>query len=98
MEASTKPGRWSTIRFFAYCIAHEANHRGQIEIALRVNGSLQMRIRDHGPGLPTAIGEGIGLANTRRRLNHLYGDAQKFILQNPDDGGLGITILVPYRE
>ena len=27
MEASTKPGKWTTTMFFAYCIAHEANHR-----------------------------------------------------------------------
>jgi uncharacterized damage-inducible protein DinB len=26
------------LRYFAYCVAHEANHRGQVEIALRLNG------------------------------------------------------------
>lgn len=26
-----------TISFLAYCLAHEANHRAQIEIALRIN-------------------------------------------------------------
>src|SRR5438105_15696715 len=36
MAASTKPGTWSNLLFFAYCIAHEANHRAQIEIALRI--------------------------------------------------------------
>ncbi len=34
----SKSAKFSTIGFFAYCIAHEANHRAQIEIALRVNG------------------------------------------------------------
>ena len=38
MESSKKKGKWSTPLFFAYCIAHEANHRSQIEIALRING------------------------------------------------------------
>jgi uncharacterized damage-inducible protein DinB len=38
MEESTKPSAWSTPLFFAYCIAHEAHHRSQIEIALRING------------------------------------------------------------
>ena len=39
MEKSGKAGRFdSTIKFFAYCIAHEAHHRSQIEIALRING------------------------------------------------------------
>ncbi|HTQ09837.1 MAG TPA: DinB family protein [Fimbriimonadaceae bacterium] len=38
-EETGKPGRWtSTLLFFAYCIAHEAHHRSQIEIALRING------------------------------------------------------------
>jgi uncharacterized damage-inducible protein DinB len=32
-----KPGKWSTLGFFAYCVAHEAHHRSQIEIALRIN-------------------------------------------------------------
>jgi uncharacterized damage-inducible protein DinB len=33
-----RPARWTTGRFFAYCIAHEAHHRCQIELALRLNG------------------------------------------------------------
>ncbi len=37
-EERTKPDRWTTPLFFAYCVAHEAHHRSQIEIALRING------------------------------------------------------------
>ena len=37
-EERTKPDRWTTLKFFAYAIAHEAHHRSQIEIALRING------------------------------------------------------------
>lgn len=37
MEESTKPRRLTTVTYFAYCIAHEANHRSQVEIALRIN-------------------------------------------------------------
>jgi len=37
MEETKRPGK-SILNFFAYCIAHEANHRAQIEIALRING------------------------------------------------------------
>ncbi len=37
-EVRAKPNRWSNLKFFAYCIAHEAHHRSQIEIALRING------------------------------------------------------------
>lgn len=35
---STKPSKWTLALSFAYYIAHEAHHRSQIEIALRVNG------------------------------------------------------------
>lgn len=39
MEAEReKPTRWTLGRLFAYCIAHEAHHRSQIEIALRLAG------------------------------------------------------------
>lgn len=38
MEKTGKPARWTTLRFFAYNIAHEANHRAQVEVALRLNG------------------------------------------------------------
>lgn len=33
-----KPTRWTAARFFAYVVAHESNHRAQIEIALRLGG------------------------------------------------------------
>lgn len=33
-----KPNRWTAARFFAYVVAHEANHRAQIEVALRLGG------------------------------------------------------------
>lgn len=36
-KAQSSKGRWTLGMFFAYCIAHEAHHRSQIEIALRIN-------------------------------------------------------------
>jgi len=38
MDSYAKPGKQTAINHFAYCVAHEANHRAQIEIALRING------------------------------------------------------------
>jgi uncharacterized damage-inducible protein DinB len=38
MEERAQSGKGKPIlKFFAYCIAHEAHHRSQIEIAMRIN-------------------------------------------------------------
>jgi sensor histidine kinase YesM len=76
---------------------------GLIEIhACRSNGTLQLQVRDNGPGLPTngsaKIQEGVGLNNTRRRLQQLYGEAQHFELRNDARGGLRLTIALPFHE
>ena len=34
-----KPDRYTGMRFFAYMIAHEAHHRSQVDLALRLNGA-----------------------------------------------------------
>jgi two-component system, LytTR family, sensor kinase len=76
---------------------------GRIEIrAARVDGALEVRVVDDGPGLggaPAAGGEGrgIGLANTRARLAQLYGAAAGLSLTNGDHGGAVATMTVPYR-
>ena len=44
------------------------------------------------------MAEGVGLSNTRRRLKHLYGDSHKFDLKKLDNGGLGVSLEVPFRE
>ena len=41
--------------------------------------------------------EGIGLSNTRARLEQLYGPAQVFVLHNAASGGLEVRIVVPFR-
>jgi len=37
-EANAGKGRWSAPLFFGYAVAHEAHHRSQVEIALRLAG------------------------------------------------------------
>ncbi len=73
---------------------------GRIEItAKRVDGALEIQVRDDGPGLPPegpGTG-GIGLANTRARLQQLYGDAAKLTLENGEQGGTVATLTLPYR-
>ena len=69
--------------------------------ARRLNGKLEVRISDDGPGLPAPgtkpVREGIGLSNTRSRLQHLYGSDFTFELADLPQGGLEARILLPFR-
>ena len=75
---------------------------GRIEVrAERVDGNLLLTVRDDGPGLPEG-GEGsgshgLGLSNIRARLAQLYGSAHSLEMRNHPDGGLMVTISIPYR-
>ena len=75
---------------------------GRVEIsAKRENGSLRIRVRDNGPGLAAitrpddGLREGLGLSNTRARLEQLYGAAHRFELENAPGGGLLVTLEIP---
>jgi LytS/YehU family sensor histidine kinase len=69
--------------------------------AHRVNGTLHMEVRDHGPGIEgaaeAALTAGIGLANTAQRLTRLYGAAGRLALANAPEGGLIVTLEVPFH-
>jgi signal transduction histidine kinase len=75
---------------------------GRLVIAARRTGDrLWLLVRDDGPGLSearlNAFNKGrVGLTNTRSRLRHLYGDAHRFEFHEPADGGLAVTIEIPY--
>ncbi len=60
---------------------------------------LLLRVRDDGPGLlepPRFDGSGVGLANTRARLEQLYGADQRLDLENIAEGGLEVTLGLPF--
>lgn len=65
------------------------------------NGALHVVVRDDGPGLPPdwsqASARGIGLRNTRKRLQYLYGDAASLEISNARDGGTEVNVLLPAR-
>jgi two-component system, LytTR family, sensor kinase len=76
---------------------------GLVEIrASRENGTLQLRVRDDGRGLPVGqdanLREGVGLTNTRARLRQLYGAAHRVELTNAPEGGLVVYLSIPFRE
>jgi sensor histidine kinase YesM len=73
---------------------------GIIELrAQRKNGMLHLQVQDNGAGLAGGqpLEEGIGLSNTRARLQQLYGSAHQFQLRNLTSGGLVVSITIPCR-
>jgi two-component system LytT family sensor kinase len=74
---------------------------GRIEISARRTGdTLRIRVKDNGPGLGpagTPVREGVGLLNTRMRLQQLYTDHQRLDLRNVETGGLEVVLEVPLR-
>jgi two-component system, LytTR family, sensor kinase len=70
----------------------------RIEVrAARENGSLRLEVRDHGPGLMGDRRDGVGLSNTAERLERLYGGTHRLNLRNAEDGGLVVTLQVPFH-
>jgi LytS/YehU family sensor histidine kinase len=76
---------------------------GRIEICARRFGNrLELEVRDNGAGLSATrlsdFNRGVGLANTRSRLQHLYGADHRFEFRQPDRGGLQVLIGIPFAE
>ena len=75
---------------------------GLIEIRARGTKSmLQLTVRDDGPGVRfngEAPHDGIGLANTRARLQQLYGPLATLDLSNHSKGGTLVTLLIPQSQ
>jgi two-component system LytT family sensor kinase len=74
---------------------------GLLEVtAKRDADTLVLTVRDDGPGLSSAGAPttGVGLANTRARLAALYGDRASLEMRNAAEGGVLVTIRLPYHE
>ena len=77
--------------------------QGQIKIAAkRIDSLLRVEVRDNGPGIATngdILGKkGVALSNVRTRLSEIYGSEFRFELINAGDGGLTVTMEVPFRR
>lgn len=86
---------------------NEHDGTGKLDIsAFRAGEQLVLRVRDFGPGLhqtnSSASGtngsdSGLGLRNTRARLEQLYGDDQQFSLRSADGGGAVAEVRLPFH-
>lgn len=89
-------------------IKHGIAHReegGRVELcAWREGDRLHLSVRDDGAGLSSSHGNGaagvtpgVGLRNTRERLDALYGSEQRFTLASAEEGGAVAHLVVPYH-
>lgn len=75
---------------------------GGVSIDARVAGSrLLLQVSDTGVGMPSGtlqrLTQGVGLSNTRARLEHLYGSDHRFTFEHGPSGGVTVTLDLPLR-
>lgn len=74
------------------------SHSGLIELRAREsNGDLVLSVHDNGPGYSPGPNVGVGLANTRARLETLFGEAGELRVVN-DDGGTIALVRFPLKR
>ena len=74
---------------------------GRVDVLAHVEGGrLHIEIRDDGVGLPAARSgqTGIGLVNTRTRLEKIYGTNHRLVLTSEPGRGVTVKIEIPCRR
>jgi sensor histidine kinase YesM len=73
---------------------------GEIAIECRIDGDMvEINVSDTGPGVPETRAQGstgVGLANTRARLDQLYGGNYTLELKNRPEGGARVCVRFPF--
>ncbi len=62
----------------------------KLHLTVKDSGAGAMEAKDHQPG--------IGLANTRARLQELYGAEARLLLNTAAEGGWSVDVVIPFRE
>ena len=76
---------------------------GVVQIDVSLQGArLALSVADNGPGIheraDTPVVEGMGLRNTRRRLESLYGTHYEFSVRAVEGGGTCASITIPLKQ
>jgi two-component system LytT family sensor kinase len=87
-------------------IRHGISPRGRDSViriwATREDRMVQLRVTDNGVGcssdLARIFARGIGLSNTKERLNQLYGPDHRFEIATEAGKGFAVTIVIPLRN
>jgi LytS/YehU family sensor histidine kinase len=70
--------------------------------ARRAADNLFVEIKDNGPGpapsKKSSTRTGLGLANTRARLEQLYPALHRLEISNGANNGFAVTLLIPFHE
>lgn len=69
--------------------------------AAKQDGMLRVEVCDNGPGFAedaAADPSRVGLANTRARLEYLYGAQGRIVFEAPSEGGTIVRLLIPFHE
>ena len=70
-----------------------------IEVEVREShGDLVLSVQDNGPGYRPTSGTGVGLANTRARIETLFGERGQFQVVQAEGGGTIATVRFPLRR
>ena len=75
---------------------------GTVQITARVQDRrLRLQVRDDGPGFDIPhdglLREGIGLSNTRERLERHYGADYQMVLKSEKGHGVTVSLVLPFR-
>lgn len=77
----------------------QSSSAGRVSIrSQRTNDRLEIFIDDDGPGMRGTSGNGLGLANVRDRLAHLYGASGLLHVANRVGRGVQAALSIPYRD
>jgi two-component system, LytTR family, sensor kinase len=74
---------------------------GTLTIEAQADGdTLWLRVRDDGTGLPKnwTRRDGVGLSNTRSRIDRLYGEAAALTVRENPGGGVLVDLYIPLRR